>query len=163
MTQISGIYCSYCRRRYVYHMCKNGMPCEHEYCEPVKRMFQGEEIEEIRGDATLIQCFCWRYGEGFRRFEMKRVYWLPKDDKPVKEYRGPQFSTDYADEDMVVGRFLLFLEREVQMFEWPAWVEAFVGLVLGGSSSNWIPGWRFHQLQKKRQQQESLKSSSNNM
>jgi len=151
MTQISGIYCSYCRRRYVYHVCKNGMPCHHEYCEPVKRWFQGEQIEEIKGDATLIQCFAWRYSGGFQQFEMKRVYWLLKDGKPVKEYRGPQFSAEYVDEDVVVGRFLLFLYKEVQMHEWPAWVEAFIGLVFGGRSADMIPAWRFRQLQRKSQ------------
>lgn len=30
MTQHSGFYCLLCRTRYVYHACKDGLPCEHD-------------------------------------------------------------------------------------------------------------------------------------
>jgi len=54
MTQIIGIYCGRCHRRYVYNACKNGLPCEHHFGEIVKWFEHGEEQEAPGAPATTV-------------------------------------------------------------------------------------------------------------
>jgi len=141
MVQVSGVFCGYCHRRYVAHLCRYGMPCEHEYAEPVRN--------GIKSPATLIQCFSWSYSEGFQAFELQRIHFSLVDDRMTKEY-GTEFKAKHVNGDELTERFLNFLKKEIQLHEWPVWVEAFVSLMLGGRSVAMIPAWRLKQLQTKR-------------
>jgi len=140
VTQVRGVYCSYCRRRYVESLCREKMPCEHHLGDLVR--------DGIRPAATLISCYSWRYSGGFRNFSMQKVVYVRRNGVRVREWVGPEFSVSYMTEKEVERAFLRFLER-VGTWEWVAWVEAFTSLIRGGKSSKSVPKWRQRQLRRR--------------
>jgi len=139
MTIIHGVYCSYCHRRYAYHLCRNGMPCEHHLAELTD--------EGPRAPANLIECYSWSYSRGYQRFVLCKFRYSYEGNKLEKEIEKT-FSASYVDEDMLIAKFLSFL-KGLYPLEWLPWVEAFVSLIRGGQSASHLPKWRLKQLMEK--------------
>ena len=140
MTEIRGVWCSICRRRYAYHLCREGMPCEHDMAEALPSGL-------IRAEATLIECYAWRYSGGFKQFNLQKIRFVRTVDEPQpkKVYYNIRFSAEYVSEDELINKFLEFLKTLPPLY-WPTWVEAFVSTLYGGPSATSIPRWREKQL-----------------
>ena len=143
MTQIHGVYCSYCRRRYAYHLCYEGLPCQHEYAELVRGGIG------VKAPATTIECYAWHYKEGFQDFMLRKILFYVDDKGNKAKKFGETFREKYVDRETLKQRFLNFLLEKIQEHEWTAWVEAFIDTLFGGQSSTSIPNWRLKQLMKR--------------
>ena len=146
MTIVRGIWCDKCRVRYAYHVCKEGMPCEHHYAEIAK------DGLGIIAPATLIFCESWRYIEGYRRFELQELYYIydKETGKYIKRWSDQKhFKATYVTEEELKERFLNFLKEKLFVSEWIPFVEAFRSLYSGGKSLTYPPSWRLRQLARK--------------
>jgi len=146
LTIVRGIYCDRCRVRYAYHVCKEGMPCEHHFAE-VARDWLG-----IIAPANLIYCESWRYIGGFKRFELQQLYYIY--DKETGEWHKrwveqKHFKASYVTEEELIDLFLKFMKEKLSVSEWAPFVEAFISLYIGGKSSSYPPAWRMRQLARK--------------
>ena len=145
MTIVRGIWCDKCKVRYVYHVCKNGMPCKHHQIEVTEN---GRVIGKL---ATLIYCESWRYLEGFQSFILQQIYFkYDKEKEKWIEHRMPNklFKASYITEEELKDKFLNFL-KEIPVMEWTPFVEAFISLYYGGKSRTYPPMWRIKQIAKK--------------
>ena len=127
MTQIKGIYCNLCHRRYVYHACQNGMPCKHEE-NPI---------------ANFFFCYAWIYKRGYKIFEITRIRIKKADGVILEPLEG--FVARYVTIEELTEQFLQFL-RTKAVYTWLDWVEAFVSLRTGGRGQDLPPKWRLNQL-----------------
>jgi len=129
--------------------------------EVVKTYWHGDEDEAIRAPATTIYCFAWRYADGFQRFTLQEVMWLLDENKNLVKKQGNKFTAEYIDQEELEGRFLYFLSQHTEdLWKWNVWVEAFQSLCFGGPGVQFMPGWRFRQLTRKRKEMETHPSAS---
>lgn len=152
MTQIHGVYCDKCRRRYVYHVCKNGLPCRHE-CAQVTRS------GDILAPATIIECYAWIRPESYREFYLAEIRAVYRDGKTIIETVEDQvFCVKNIDPEDVKKKFLEFLLEKVDVHKWPAWVGAFKSLWYGGPGAVLPPMWRLRELSREERRQDSRPS-----
>jgi len=145
LTIVRGVYCDRCRVRYAYHVCRDGMPCEHHFAE-VSRDGLG-----IIAPATLIYCESWRYTGGFKRFELQQVYYIYDKETGKCHKRWSEqkhFKASYVTDEELIDLFLKFLKERLFVSEWVPFVEAFGSLYFGGKSRTYPPSWRIRQLAK---------------
>ena len=143
MTIIRGVYCCRCRVRYAYHVCRDGLPCDHHKA----RVVYGGFI----GPARVIYLESWRYLEGFQRFEMQEFYYRYNKESGGFEKLWNEklhFKLSYVSADDVIDAFLKFMREKLDVSDWVDWVGAFSSLFMGGRSLTYPPAWRLKQMVK---------------
>ena len=146
MTIVRGVWCSKCRVRYAYHVCRDGMPCLHHEAEIAK------DGINIIAPATLIYCESWRYLEGYKNFELQEIYFIYDKNKgkfKIKFDDKKHFKATYITEEDLKDKFLEFIKNKIDVYDWNHFIEAFTSLYYGGKSLTYPPIWRMKQIAKK--------------
>ena len=125
MTQYHGIYCPRCHRRYVFHLCREAMPCLHR--------------------DYLIECYGWEAGDRWREFRLSRVKYRVDEEGRSCLIVCDVFTASDIGDDELKKMFLAFLHK-IPVYEWHAWVEAFQSLYFRTASSRTVPAWRSRQI-----------------
>ncbi len=92
MTQIIGVYCSLCRRRYSDFMCRNGMSCGHHVGRAIEP--RGNDPGGVTSSAALFECFSWIYGGGHQKFILRKFDFVPDEkdrSKFIRKYSEDRF------------------------------------------------------------------------